>query len=348
MKSEAGHIGTHLIAWSQTEIDGRAEAPEDALAKGAYWRWNGASVELDKAIDLAPPAAFPSDADYRQQAIAAARNVVRRALSLGDNASAELNRDGGRAFTLSDGRESWVATMIHVPGAAHPLIVLAGEIPPKGMPLRIEWVETRPAALLLEKTAAVVCFTPGTWIETPGGARQIEHLAAGDKVVTLDGGVQELLWIGTRLVGRVDLARTPDLAPVRIREGALGQIRCDGDLVVSPDHLMLIRGHDASETGSTEVLVAARDLVNGTSILRDRPAGPVTYLHLLLESHHVLLANGFDTESFHPAAASLDSMPSAERLRLFDVMPELEVRASVYGPTARPVLSRAEASLIAA
>ena len=212
-----------------------------------------------------------------------------------------------------------MATLIDAPGAMHPLLMFAGAMPPADFPLRIDWVETLGRAdafaMAPDEGGAVVCFTPGTWIETPGGARQIEHLAAGDKVMTADGGAQELVWTGTRRVTLRELQETPGLAPVRVREGALPSRR-DSTATCTDCHEPVVR--------------------------------PVTYVHLLLERHHILLANGFETESFHPSSADLDAVPEADRMRLFDVMPMLKIEPQVYGPWARPVLSQAEAALLSA
>lgn len=346
MSGTAGHCGAALISWSQTQIDGHVGLPETAIGIGAYWRWSGQAVDLGCAADLADPDGFETPEEFRRHAAAATRRVVGQALGFDATVSGAFS--GDRTFTLSDGRDTWIATLIEVPDIAHPLLMFAGRTPPPETPLRIDWVETRADPHHLSGAAGVVCFTPGTWIDTPRGARQIEHLSAGDKVVTLDGGVQELIWIGTRRLTLRELRRTPDVAPVRIREGALDQRRADGDLIVSPDHRMLIRGPCAESGEQTEVLVSARDLVDGKGVLRESAVRPVTYVHLLLETHQILLANGYETESFHPGAAPLHAVPEPQRLCLFDVMPILRIEPAAYGPAARPVLSQAEAALLSA
>ena len=104
----------------------------------------------------------------------------------------------------------------------------------------------------------------------------------------------------------------------------------------------------ADTGGASEYLVAASDLIDGKQICRDQALQAVTYVHLMLEHHHIVLANGFETESFHPAAAPLEQVPEPARMRLFDVMPELQNDASLFGPTARAILNRAEAGSLAA
>lgn len=342
MKGHAGQSGAYLIAWSQTTVDGHAGLPEAEIRAGAYWLWGGEAVDIGC---LTCPDDGPAPDDGRRKAAKVARRRVGQALGVNLPEGPAI---GERTITLTDGHETWTATLIDVPVLTDPLVLFAGRLPPAGVPLRVTDLGTVRKPPVLMEAAGVVCFTPGTWIETPGGARQIEHLAAGDKVMTLDGGAQELVWTGTRRVSLRELHRMPDLAPVRIREGALAQAGADGDLVVSPDHRLLVRRRQEADRVAVERLIAARDLVDGEAVRRELPVRPVTYVHLLLERHHILLANGFWSESFHPAAAALDAIPAPDRLRLFDIMPALKAEPQVYGPWARPVLSRAEAALVSA
>ena len=236
-----------------------------------------------------------------------------------------------------------------MPEIARPLLMFAGQMPPADTPLFIADGIAEPAvpSRIAEAVEGVVCFTPGTVLETPDGLKPVEQLVAGDRVVTKDSGAQPILWAGSRNVSGARLYAMPDLRPVRIREGALGSDRPNGDLIVSPDHRMLVTGA-AAETlwGESEVLVAARDLIDGAAIARDLAAKSVTYHHLMLEQHHVVVANGVETESFHPGAAALESVEEDQRLRLYDVMPELEDDTSHYGPSSRRSLSTAEAALL--
>jgi hypothetical protein len=132
------------------------------------------------------------------------------------------------------------------------------------------------------------CFCPGTAIATPSGDRPIETLAIGDAVLSAEGAVCPILWIGRRSYAGRLLAGHPLLHPIRIRAGALGGGLPRRDLLVSAEHAMMLDG----------LLVPARMLVNGTSIVRERPAGPVHYLHIELAQHGIILAEGAATETF--------------------------------------------------
>jgi hypothetical protein len=137
------------------------------------------------------------------------------------------------------------------------------------------------------------------------------------------------------------------LRPIRIKSGALGVERPDEELLVSPSHRMLIKGHEAMALFNTpEILVAAKDLINGSSITVDVNVPQVTYVHLLLPDHQILWANGIETESFHPANASLKTLEAGDRTRLLKQFPDLEYDPHTYGSYARRNLSATEAAIM--
>ncbi|MEM7719944.1 MAG: Hint domain-containing protein [Pseudomonadota bacterium] len=353
MNMMAGPPGTYVISWAQTEIDGIVGAPVASLSDDAVWIWRGDSVRIDGATGYFSGPALAAQLDHRRRAALSARRIVARALVLEGVRTPYIDDsiEFDRTFSVTDGVGTWTATLIEMPEIARPLLLFADQMPPSDTPLFIADGIAEPAlpSRLAEAAEGVVCFTPGTVLETPDGMKPVEHLVAGDCVVTKDGGAQPILWAGSRNVSGARLYAMPDLRPVRIREGALGGERPEGDLIVSPDHRMLISGPQAQLLwGETEVLVAARDLVDGTRISRDLAAKSVTYYHLMLEQHHVVIANGVETESFHPAAAALDAIDEDQRLRLFDVMPELADDTSRYGPTSRRTLNKPEAALLRA
>lgn len=185
------------------------------------------------------------------------------------------------------------------------------------------------------------CFTPGTLIATDRGQRPVETLRRGDKVVTRDNGLRRIYWVGRRDLSLDDLRQVRSLQPVLVRAGALGEGCPARDMLVSPNHRFL--RHPAPAPGGatrpeTEVLVAARHLVDGRRLRRAETLG-VSYIHLLCDRHQVILANGVWTESFHPddrVFAELDDSFRHELLRLF---PDIEtIGASVRFPPARSIV----------
>lgn len=351
MNMMASPEGTYVISWAQTEVDGIVAAPVASLDEGAHWIWRGDVVRIDGASAFGTTSRLDHRSSYRKRAAASARRIVSRALAMEGVRTpySDFTADFDRTFRVTDGQRDWVVTLIEMAEIARPLLMFTGDVPPQDVPLQVCSGVATPSvpSFIAEAAEGVVCFTPGTALETPDGLKPVETLVAGDLVVTKDGGAQPIVWAGNRNVSGARLYAMPDLRPVRIREGALGHGRPHGDLIVSPDHKILVSG-DAAQAlwGETEVLVAARDLIDGTRVARDMAAKSVTYCHLMLDAHHILVANGVETESFHPAAASLDTIDEDQRERLFDVFPELRDDPTSYGPTSRRALAKGEAALL--
>ncbi len=182
----------------------------------------------------------------------------------------------------------------------------------------------------------VVCFTPGTLIETPAGSRPVETLAAGDAVLTSDNGPQILRWIGRKRVP----ARGRH-APVSIPVGPLGNRR---SLLLSPQHRILLS--DARLTPYfevSEVLAPAMGLA-GYAGIRRAPQEAVDYIHLLFDRHELLFANGLRAESLYlPADHQLDEDAASEIAAL---CPEVSAKGLHKAP-ARPLLKPWEVALSA-
>lgn len=135
------------------------------------------------------------------------------------------------------------------------------------------------------------CFTKGALILTQRGLKPVETLREGDMIQTRDNGFQPL----NLMLKRSANGQGQD-APIRFAEGAMGYDH--GDLIVSPQHRMLINDWRAELWfGEPEVLVAAKFLVN-TSTIRPCPTANITYYHLLMDRHDVISANGVPSESF--------------------------------------------------
>lgn len=186
------------------------------------------------------------------------------------------------------------------------------------------------------------CFTAGTLVQTPRGPVRVEALRPGDLVLTRDNGVQPLRWVGTS----TRRATGPD-APIRIAAGALGAHQM---VEFSPNHRVLYRSPAAALLfGEGEVLVKARDLVNGTTIRPRQDGRAVTYVHLLFDRHEIVMANGLPSESYHPGQETLDSFDADTRDEILRLMPGLEDATGVaYGPSARLSLRPYEVQVLLA
>lgn len=193
----------------------------------------------------------------------------------------------------------------------------------------------------------IPCFTPGTLIATPRGERRVEDLREGDKILTRDNGIQEIRWVGRRDMTRADLLAAPHLRPVLIRPGSLGNGLPERDMLVSPNHRMLVANErTALYFEEHEVLVAAKHLVDNRTIRTVETLG-TSYLHFLFDRHEVVLANGAWTESFQPGDQTLGGMGNAQRAEIFELFPDLKTREGVEGYTAaRKTLKKHEAALL--
>jgi Hint domain len=150
----------------------------------------------------------------------------------------------------------------------------------------------------------LACFATGTRIACDDGERPVETLRVGDFVrvgphsspcpLLSPVGREErekklgaIVWIGQRTIECRRHPSPQQVWPVRIRAGAFGDDVPRRDLFLSPDHAVLI----------DRVLIPVRYLINGTSIAQvamDR----VTYFHVELARHDVLLAEGLPAESY--------------------------------------------------
>ena len=133
----------------------------------------------------------------------------------------------------------------------------------------------------------VICFATGTRIRTARGEVAVEDLRVGDQAVTVGGKQRPIRWIGSRSLDGRGAALPFAQQPVRIRAGAFGDGLPVRDLFLSPGHPVLVGGH----------LVPVMSLVNGTSLAR-MPATAVTYWHVELDAHDILLAEGLPAESY--------------------------------------------------
>ncbi|MCW1932174.1 Hint domain-containing protein [Pararhodobacter zhoushanensis] len=198
-----------------------------------------------------------------------------------------------------------------------------------------------------ESFEEIICFTPGTLIDTTRGRVAVEDLVIGDKVLTRDHGYQDLTWTGRRDLTQAELASCPSAAPIRIKAGALGRDLPERDLTVSPRHRMLVTGARAELMfGEREVLVAAADLL-GLPGVEQVTEGAVSYIHVMCEAHQIIRAEGSWTESFQPAEAVINALESETRAELLGLFPELATQAGRDSFTAaRPVLTGAEAKTL--
>ena len=349
---KTGSRGTYVISWAQTEVDGLAASTLDSLSVGVAWRWTGEAVRVDRPQDMLLLQEPEGKADMQKRAARMVRRLVGAALDRPVEEAAAAEHDDAepdQGFIVTDGHQSFSVTVIDVPSSAARLLMFFGEVPPKDTDLwvvRTQIDRTHSGAGAIE-AGGVICFTPETRIATPVGSRLIRSLRPGDWVLTKDNGPQEILWTGSRRMTGARLYAMPHLRPVRFRAGAYGVGRPEPDLLVSPQHRMLLRGPSAQALFNTpEVLVRAQDLINDTTVTVDYALREVTYVHILLERHNIVFANGLETESFHPSNTALDMIEDEQREGLLGLLPQIADNPQSYGDYARRNLSASEASIL--
>jgi Hint domain len=175
---------------------------------------------------------------------------------------------------------------------------------PKGATLQLNWIGNTPTSLLganvvidertynafVSNKTDGVCFAAGTLIRTPAGNVPVETLKAGDLVLTASGEMRPVKWVGHT---DVDFLRSPKGGPglpVRIAADAFGPARPSEDLYLSAGHSICI-----DLLG--EVLIPVVYLVNESTIAEVETEA-ISYWHVELDSHDILIANNLPAESY--------------------------------------------------
>jgi T5SS/PEP-CTERM-associated repeat protein len=161
---------------------------------------------------------------------------------------------------------------------------------------------------IINGNTIIACFAEGTCIETISGFVAVEKLRVGDGLVTPheDEASKSIVWIGQRKVNCRAHPAPQTVWPVRVSAGAFGENVPRRDLYLSPDHAVFVN----------DVLVPVKLLINGTSITQvQRPK--VTYYHVELPRHAVILAEGLPVESYLDAGDRVNFHQGGETIRLF-------------------------------
>lgn len=193
----------------------------------------------------------------------------------------------------------------------------------------------------------ITCFTPGSLAVTERGPVAVEDLQPGDRVLTRDQGFQEIVWTGARKVSAERLRQSPALRGVRIAADAFAPGCPARDMVVSPQHRVLFSDPRAELLfHEAEVLIPAIHLVGRPGITRAE-AQDVTYIHFMCREHQIVLVDGCWSESYQPGEIALAGMPTAQRLELMALFPELiGQECARHYPAARATLRRKEAAIL--
>lgn len=191
------------------------------------------------------------------------------------------------------------------------------------------------------------CFAAGTLIETESGPRAVESIAVGDRLWAF-GRLAPVTWTGSRAIDVAAVADPALVLPIRIRAGAFSSGLPERDLVVSPDHAVWLDGK----------LIPARLLVNDVSIVQETRRA-ITYFHVALDRHALILAEGAQVESYLDVAGLLAGDDAAPlRLLAIECPPAVAayrtrgyaplcLDAALIEPVWRALAARAQAALSA-
>ncbi|MCI4589267.1 Hint domain-containing protein [Sphingobium sp. BYY-5] len=153
-------------------------------------------------------------------------------------------------------------------------------------------IQANPSSFFNSSTdvfTAPVCFLRGTLIETDNGEIAVEDIQAGDKVRGRSG-MREVRWVGYRhdWVENIPSDKLDDFWPILVKRDAVSENVPSKDIRVSPWHHLYVDG----------VLIRAKDLVNGSTIVADKGMKRLSYYHIELDQFDVIHAHGIYSESY--------------------------------------------------
>ena len=144
-------------------------------------------------------------------------------------------------------------------------------------------------------------------LATARGDSAVEALDVGETLRVLPGGATTpVIWIGRRTIDCTRHPRPHQVWPVRIAAGAFGPHWPTRDLHLSPDRAVF----------AADVLIPVKYLINNVTIEQVR-WDAVTYYHVELPRHSVLLAERLPVESYLATGEREDFANSAGPIMLY-------------------------------
>lgn len=180
----------------------------------------------------------------------------------------------------------------------------------------------------------VICYTDGMLIRTDKGDVAVENLKLGDRVLTRDNGFRAIKWLRKRALSSAELTANTKLRPICITAGAMGNNLPDTDLIVSPQHRILVNSPIVKRIfGDASVLISAKKCTKIPGIYVVNTDAPISYYHFLLDQHEIILANGVWSESLYPGREVMKGMPLESLVEVFKLFPELKNATQGDAPT---------------
>ena len=200
-----------------------------------------------------------------------------------------------------------------------------------------------PATDVFESAFAVMGH--GTLLATDAGPRAIEDIVPGDRVVTVENGLQTVMWHGAMSLA----APRQEAATLTRFPSNADQFGLDGpDLVLGPAARLRVTSEAARKiTGANHVFVPASDLIDGSQAIAIRPMSATNCYQIGLARHSSVRVNGQCIETLHPGPAHQLGLRAAMLdlyLSLFGHVSSL----ADFGPMAAPRIRQSDLDLVAA
>lgn len=240
--------------------------------------------------------------------------------------------------------DKYMLTRFYTDEAAQWFAGLANTIP-EGAPTLIT-SGGNAAFISTSGTTSIICFCRGTLILTDQGKKAVEDITSEDRVHTLDHGFQQVRWIHKSKVQFIE--HSDKNRPIRITAGALGLGMPERDLLVSPQHRMMVSSVIAKRvTGAGEVLIAAKNLTALPGVSVEQDIAEVEYWHFFCDQHEIVLAEGAPSETLHLGKEAIKSLSKEETDELADLFPA--VLTKHFDPQlARSIANKKDATSITA
>lgn len=161
----------------------------------------------------------------------------------------------------------------------------------------------------------------------------------------MDRGPRKLLWVCKRRIDFLDPANhRADLdRPIQFRHNSLGEGRPKRDLVVSPQHRVLLELPPHPTEPRHDVLVPAKGVLGQPGIRKMLGKRHVDYFSLVFDRHELIYAEGTPVESFRPGPVALNGLSARDRNAVASIYPGVSVLQELaLDPPVRPIWSVGE------
>jgi len=209
--------------------------------------------------------------------------------------------------------------------------------------------ETRhlaPAMPLFED--AFCAFARGSLVDTEMGPVAIEDLLPGDKVLTVDGEVQPVVWKGSVTIVPGLKQQKRELKLTRLMADSFGLSRPMRSMVAGPSARLLHTPMNMRAlAGQSRILAPVTAFVDGVNIIETAPPTAVELFHFCLPRHAAVRVGGLEFESYHPGTNATRMISHAMRSLFLNLFSHVD-SVGEFGPVAYPRAGEGQVDAISA